>query len=49
MASGSTKRPDCFSEAINRRTLSASRPLASNSSRSKFEEIWMSIEGEAEA
>ena len=49
VASGSTKRPDCFSEAISRRTLSASRRLASNSSRSKFEETWMSIEGEAEA
>src|SRR6185437_13367436 len=49
MASGSTKRPDCFSEPIKRRTLSASRRLASNNSRSKFEEIWMSIEGEADA
>src|SRR6516225_7398292 len=49
MASGSTKRPDCFSESINRRTLAASRLLASNSSRSKFEDIWMSIDGEAVA
>ena len=46
---GSTKRPDCFNDSISRRTLAASRRLASNSSRSKFEEIWMSIEGEAVA
>src|ERR1700682_6105282 len=45
VASGSTKRPDCFSDAISRRTPSASRRLASNNSRSKFEEIWMSLGG----
>ena len=33
----------------DRRTLAASRRLASNSSRSKFEEIWMSIDGDAVA
>ena len=49
IASGSTKRPDCFSDAISRRTTAASRPPASNSSRSKFEDTWISIEGEAVA
>src|SRR6266481_3946341 len=49
IASGSTNRPDCFRDAINRRTAAASRLLASNNSRSKFEDTWMSIEGEAVA
>src|SRR5216684_7372695 len=49
VASGSTKRPDCFSDAISRRTVPASRRLASNNSRSKFEETWISIEGDAVA
>ena len=35
--------------SISRRTAAASRLLASNSSRSKFEDIWMSIEGDAVA
>src|SRR5271169_9326 len=48
-ASGSTKRPDCFSDAIKRRTSAASRRLASNNKRSKFDETWISIDGEAEA
>ena len=47
--SGSTKRPDCLSCAIRRRTPAASRPLASNNSRSKFDDTWISIEGDAEA
>src|SRR3984893_8301557 len=49
VASGSTKRPDCFSDAIRRRMTAESRPLASNNSRSKFEETWISIDGEADA
>src|SRR6516162_5772587 len=47
--SGSTKRPDCLSDSIRRRTTLASRPLASNNSRSKFDETWISIDGEVEA
>ena len=42
----SEKPPDCLSPAISRDRDDASRPRASNSSRSKFEEIWMSMEGE---
>ncbi len=45
-ASSRWNPPDCFSPAMSRDRLDASRPSASNSSRSKFEEIWMSMEGE---
>ena len=48
-ASGNTKRPDCPSAAIRLRTSAVSRPLASNNRRSKFDEIWMSIDGESVA
>ena len=44
-----TKRRDCASEAIAARTAAASRPLLSNSSRSKLDEIWISIDGEVVA
>ena len=42
----SEKRPDWASEAIMARTAAASRPVASNNSRSKFEDTWMSIDGD---
>src|SRR3954469_8392956 len=49
MRSGSTKRPDCASEAIRPRSSDASRPDASNSRRSKFDDTWISIDGDAVA
>ena len=40
------KRRDWASEAIAARTGAGLRPFASNSSRSKFDDTWMSIDGE---
>ena len=48
-ASASVKAPDCARPAIRRRTAAASRSSASKSSRSKFDETWMSIDGEVVA
>jgi len=45
----SENRPDCARLAIRARTCWPSRPVASNSSRSKFDDTWMSIEGEVVA
>src|ERR1700754_543694 len=47
--SGSTNRPDWPSEAIRPRSKLASRPEASNSRRSKFDDTWISIDGDAVA
>ena len=41
--------PDWASPSIERRTLAASRPDASNSSRSKLDDTWMSIDGDVVA
>ena len=45
--SGMVKAPDCDRLDIRRFTASPSRPMASNSKRSKFEDTWMSIDGVA--
>ena len=49
-ASSLIEKPfDCFRLSMAARTLEASRPLASNKSRSKLEEIWISIDGDVVA
>ena len=45
-ADGIEKRCDWASEPMAARTGRASRPCASNSRRSKFDDTWMSIEGD---
>jgi len=46
---GIVKRRDCASEPIRAATCLPSRPQVSNSSRSKFDDTWMSIDGEVVA
>ncbi|MNL71680.1 hypothetical protein D3C87_1968740 [compost metagenome] len=41
--------PDCFRLSIAERTSAGSRSFASNRSRSKLDEIWMSIDGDVVA
>ena len=49
-ADGDTmKRRDCANEFIRFRTAFPSRPQASNRSRSKFDETWMSMDGDVVA